>query len=226
MRRQREVNDMRPAIAPSVLTFPHADLKGPLLAMQDAGVDLIHLDVMDGQFVPPITFGDGLAKSVVGIVDLPVEAHLMIETPEKQIDAFAKAGCFRLIAHVEATVHSHRLMQQIKDAGMEAGIAINPGTPVEAIMPILTLVDLVLVMTVNPGYGGQKFLPECLEKVQKIRHLRPEVFIEVDGGIEPLTIKRAQDAGANLFVVGSYLQKPASIQEAVEVLEKSCGYVR
>lgn len=194
--------------------------------MQAAGVDLIHLDVMDGQFVPPITFGDGLVKSVVAMVDLPVEAHLMVANPERQIEAFAKAGCFRITAHVEATIHSHRMIQEIKDAGVEAGIAINPGTPVEAILPILHMVDLVLVMTVNPGYGGQKFIAESLEKVSRIRAIRPEVAIEVDGGVDPVTIVKAQVAGANLFVVGSYLQKPGSIQEAVEVLERSCGYVR
>lgn len=196
------------------------------MEMQDAAVDMIHLDVMDGQFVPPITFGDGLARSVVHMVDLPVEAHLMVDNPERQIEAFAKAGCFRIICHVEATRHVHRLVLQMKEHGVEAGIAINPGTPVSAIEPILPMLDLVLVMTVNPGYGGQAFIPACLEKVQELRELRPEVMIEVDGGIDPLTIKQAQDAGANLFVVGSFLQKTVTIPDAVVDLERACGYVR
>lgn len=196
------------------------------MEMQDAAVDMIHLDVMDGQFVPPITFGDGLARSVVHMVDLPVEAHLMVDNPERQIEAFSKAGCFRIICHVEATRHVHRLVLQMKEHGVEAGIAINPGTPVSAIEPILPMLDLVLVMTVNPGYGGQAFIPACLEKVQELRELRPEVMIEVDGGIDPLTIKQAQDAGANLFVVGSFLQKTVTIPDAVVDLERACGYVR
>ena len=205
-------------IAPSILSFPHADLRVPLRAMETSGVGLIHLDVMDGQFVPPITFGDGLARSVHSMINIPMEAHLMTLNPERQVDAFADAGCFRMIFHAEATFHSYRCIQQIHDAGMEAGIAINPGTSLAAIEEVIADANSVLIMTVNPGYGGQKFIPEMVNKIAKLRELNPQVLIEVDGGIDPTTIHIASRAGAQLFVVGSYLQKPATIQEAVNNL--------
>lgn len=208
----------RSQIAPSILSFSHANLKDDLLAMERAGVGIIHLDVMDGQFVPPITFGDGLAKSVRTMIQIPFEAHLMTLNPERQIDAFASAGCHRFIFHAESTYHSHHCIQLIHKAGMEAGIALNPGTDISTIEPVIDLVDLVLIMTVNPGYGGQKFLPETMPKVRGIRSRNKSVLIEVDGGIDPSTIQVALDSGANLFVVGSFLQKPSSIEEAVKML--------
>ena len=180
-----------------------------------AGAHIIHLDVMDGQFVPPITFGDMLAANLRNHTDAPMEAHLMTLTPEKHFDAFIKAGCRRIIFHVEATVHAHRLIQDLKSKGIQAGVAINPGTPVSAIESILPDIDLALVMTVNPGWGGQSFIPTTLDKIREIRGRRPEMDIQVDGGIDPTTLPTVIAAGANVFVVGSYLLRAPTLEEGV-----------
>jgi ribulose-phosphate 3-epimerase len=139
----------------------------------------------------------------------------MTLTPERQFDAFISAGCSRVIFHAEATVHAHRLIQQIKEAGAEAGVAINPATPVAVLEPILADIDLALVMTVNPGWGGQKLIASTLDKVRQIRALRPELSIEVDGGIDAFTVAAAKEAGANVFVVGSHLAKADDLGWAV-----------
>lgn len=146
----------------------------------------------------------------------------MVETPESQFDAFIAAGCERIIFHHEATIHSYRLAQSLKDRGIEAGIAINPGTSVRCIEPVLSIVDLVLVMTVNPGWGGQKFIRPCLDKVAQIRANYPDIHIEVDGGIDTTTLPEARAAGANLFVVGSHLAKSPDLATAVKELNALC----
>ena len=156
-------------IAPSILSFDLTRISDSVETMASAGAQIVHLDVMDGQFVPPITFGDAYVKALRPASSGLFEAHLMIQTPEAQFVAFAAAGCGRIIFHDEATVHSHRLIQSLKELGVEAGIAINPGTSVESIRPVLDIVDLVLVMTVNPGWAGQKFIKPCLEKVAASR---------------------------------------------------------
>ena len=181
-----------------------------------AGAHIIHLDVMDGQFVPPITFGDVLATNLRNHTEAPMEAHLMTITPERHFDAFIKAGCKRIIFHVEATVHAHRLVQELKSKGVEAGIAINPATPVEAIENLIGDIDLALVMTINPGWGGQPLIPFTLEKIQRIRALRPDLPIEVDGGVDPNTLPQIIAAGANIFVVGSYLLRAPTLEEGVK----------
>ena len=181
-----------------------------------AGAHIIHLDVMDGQFVPPITFGDVLATNLRNHTEAPMEAHLMTITPERHFDAFIKAGCKRIIFHVEATVHAHRLVQELKSKGVEAGIAINPATPVEAIENLIGDIDLALVMTINPGWGGQPLIPFTLEKIQRIRALRPDLPIEVDGGVDPNTLPQIIAAGANIFVVGSYLLRASTLEEGVK----------
>lgn len=210
------------AIAPSILSFPHADLRPYVRDMMFGGAGWIHIDVMDGQFVPPITFGDGLVRSLQGLGDVPFEAHLMTLTPQHQFEAFAEAGCKRIIFHQEATYHAHRLAQQLRECGIEAGIAINPATPAEAVRPMLEAVDMVLVMTVNPGWGGQALIRACFDKVRQIRAWAPDMPIEVDGGIDPKTLPAAREAGANLFVVGSWLQKQPSVLEGMKVLTELC----
>ncbi|HCM72867.1 MAG TPA: ribulose-phosphate 3-epimerase, partial [Armatimonadetes bacterium] len=154
---------------------------------------------------------------------LPFDVHLMTHTPELHFDAFHKAGCERIAFHVEATVHSHRLMQELKSRGLEASIALNPGTPAEAIYPVLDLADAVLVMTVNPGWGGQSLIHSTLEKIAQIRAWRPDVEIHVDGGVDHDTIVDLADAGATAFVTGSYLMRAPSIAEGVERLRYACG---
>ncbi len=210
-------------LAPSILSFDLTDLRRSVATMADAGSKIIHLDVMDGQFVPPITFGDSYVRALRSAAPGVLEAHLMVQTPEAQFDAFIAAGCERIIFHHEATQHSHRLAQYLKERDVQAGIAINPGTPVESVEPLLEILDMVLVMTVNPGWGGQKFIRPCLEKVGRIRTLRPDIDIEVDGGIDPFTLPEARAAGANLFVVGSYLAKAPDLASAVKDLNALCA---
>jgi ribulose-phosphate 3-epimerase len=209
-------------LAPSILSFDLTDLRGAVATMASEGSKIIHLDVMDGQFVPPITFGDAYVKSLRSAAPGLLEAHLMINNPEAQFDAFIAAGCERLIFHHEATRHSHRVAQNLRERGVQAGIAINPGTCVECIEPVLEFVDLVLVMTVNPGWGGQKFIEPCLKKVSRIREICPGIDIEVDGGIDPVTLPIARAAGANVFVVGSYLAKAHDLAAAVKEMNGLC----
>jgi len=210
-------------IAPSVLSFDHSDLRTPVLELVAAGTQIIHLDVMDGQFVPPITIGDGVAQGLRKLGDFLLEAHLMTETPERHFEAFAKAGCGRILFHWEATKHAHRLAQSLKAMGVQAGIAINPATPAQALESVLDLVDEVLVMTVNPGWGGQEFIRSAMSKVAWIREHAPNVLIEVDGGIDEETLPIAKQHGADLFVVGSRLTKGPSIGEAFRRLSQLCG---
>jgi ribulose-phosphate 3-epimerase len=196
-------------IAPSILSADFANLQRDIELVEKGGADYIHVDVMDGHFVPNITLGPNIVQAIRPVTKLPLDVHLMITDPEKYIADFAKAGADIIMVHVEATAHIHRALQMIKNLGVKAGVVINPGTPVSMIEHVLPLADQVLVMTVNPGFGGQSFIEETLSKVSRLDQLRHEkqlsYAIEVDGGIVPETAAKCKKAGADVFVAGSYV---------------------
>ena len=211
-------------IAPSILAADFGRLADDVREAVDAGADWIHVDVMDGHFVPNITIGPGVTKAVRAATDVPVDVHLMIEQPESYIEAFADAGADVLTVHQEACPELHRTLQQIKESGMKAGVAIKPATPIETLSGVLSEVDLVLVMTVNPGFGGQSYIHSCTDKVVRVRESligagRTEVDIQVDGGVDVTTAPAAVDAGANVIVAGSAVFKhPEGIASAIGAL--------
>ena len=209
-------------IAPSILAADYANFASELKRIEETSAEYVHIDIMDGQFVPNITFGADVVASMRKHSKLVFDCHLMVVNPERFVDAFAQAGADIMTIHAESTLHIHGALQKIKKAGMKAGVVINPGTPVSAIEPVLSLVDQVLIMTVNPGFGGQAFIPEMLEKVQKVAKIRDEkgydFDIEVDGGVDNKTIKACYQAGANVFVAGSHLFKASDLTAQVETL--------
>ncbi|MGT2949682.1 ribulose-phosphate 3-epimerase [Streptococcus devriesei] len=209
-------------IAPSILAADYANFEKELKRIEETGVKYVHIDIMDGQFVPNISFGAGVVASMRKHSKLVFDCHLMVVNPERYVDDFAQAGADIMTIHAEATTHIHGALQKIKAAGMKAGVVINPGTPLTAIEPVLSLVDQVLIMTVNPGFGGQAFIPECLEKVKLAAQLRKQrglsYDIEVDGGVDNQTIGACAQAGANVFVAGSYLFKE-NLSAQVETLK-------
>jgi ribulose-phosphate 3-epimerase len=196
-----------PAIAPSLLASDFARLEQQVVTVMDAGARVIHVDVMDGHFVPPITMGPLVVAALRDLVHERggiLDCHLMVERPERHVEAFVKAGADVLTIHPEATPHIHYALKSIRDAGIAAGVVINPGTPVEAVEPVLDLIDLCLVMSVNPGWGGQSYIPSSTGRLRRLRELLPpEVVLQVDGGITLDTIDEARDAGCALFVAGS-----------------------
>jgi ribulose-phosphate 3-epimerase len=194
-------------IAPSILAADFGRLSDQVQTVLDAGAPVIHVDVMDGHFVPPITMGPLAVEAIAGQVHAAgaaVDVHLMIERPERQIEAFAKAGADSITFHAEATPHAHYTLQAIRDAGCLASLALNPGTPADAVTELVTDVDMVLCMTVNPGWGGQRFLEASIGKLERLRGLLgPDVSLEVDGGIDTGTAARCAAAGATVFVAGT-----------------------
>lgn len=195
-------------IAASVLSADFARLGDEVAKAEQAGVDWIHVDVMDGRFVPNLTFGSLVVEVARRSASLPVDAHLMVEAPERLLPAFADAGAARVTVHAEVCPHLHRVVEQMRSLGIAPGVAVNPATPVEALWEIVPYVDLVLVMTVNPGFGGQSYIPTMTEKVRRVRRLLDErgrdgVELQVDGGIAPATAAAAVGAGAGVLVAGS-----------------------
>jgi ribulose-phosphate 3-epimerase len=212
-------------IAPSVLPADFSKLGEEVAALEAAGVDLIQWDVMDGQFVPNLTFGPDVIASARAHASVPFEAHLMVYTPDVMAKQYVDAGCSRLIVHAEACTHLHRTLGNINELGAKAAVALNPATPASAIAHVLDLVDLVLVMTVNPGFGGQAYIATMEPKIREIRSMLDDaglsdtVDLEVDGGIGPSTITGAAAAGANVLIAGSALYKdPEGLEHAVSDL--------
>lgn len=207
-------------IAPSILSADFAQLGAEVQEVVEAGADWIHIDVMDGHFVPNITIGPLIVEAIRPVTTIPFDVHLMIENPDQYIEAFAKAGADYITVHVEACTHLHRTLQLIKSYDVKPGVVLNPHTPIESILPILEEVDLVLFMTVNPGFGGQAFIPSVLKKVKALREIIEEqqltIDIQIDGGINEETIVEAVEAGANVFVAGSAIYGKENRKEALE----------
>lgn len=194
-------------IAPSILSADFGRLAEEIAAVEAAGADWIHIDVMDGHFVPNITIGPSVVASLRKTTKLPFDVHLMIENPDQYIEAFATAGSDVLTVHVEAARHLNRTLNRIRELGVKAGVSLNPATPLGLIEPILNDLDLLLIMTVNPGFGGQKFIGSVLPKIKNAKeilsHLAPQVLIEVDGGVNLDNIQSIADAGADVLVAGA-----------------------
>lgn len=213
-------------IAPSILSADFAKLGEEVVEVERSGADWLHVDVMDGHFVPNITFGAAVMGAIAPLTKLPLDVHLMIENPEQYIQAFAQAGAHLITVHQEACVHLHRVVHLIKEHGIKAGVAINPATPVSAIREVLEDVDLVLVMTVNPGFGGQAFIPSTLRKIKELKELREELGlkqlrIEVDGGISAATAPLVVEAGADVLVAGNAVFGRSDRSEAIQEIRSS-----
>ncbi|MHB1419286.1 MAG: ribulose-phosphate 3-epimerase [Bacillota bacterium] len=209
-------------VAPSILSADFSRLGEQVKEVTAAGADYIHLDIMDGHFVPNITFGPAVVAALRPLVQLPFDVHLMIERPEQYIGAFAEAGANIISVHAEACTHLHRTLQQIRLCGVKAAVALNPHTPIINLQHVLEEVDMVLLMTVNPGFGGQEFIQSVCEKIRELREMVSArglaLDIEVDGGISPSTVLKAVEAGANVLVAGSAVFKAPDMREAINRL--------
>ena len=217
---------MKPIISASILNSDFGNLESEIKKAEEAGVDWVHLDIMDGHFVPNISFGPHVVSTCKKITDLPLDVHLMISNPEKYIKDFSDSGADYISVHIENNPNIHRTLQEILSNGKRAGIVLNPGTPIGSIFSVLHMVDYVLVMSVNPGFGGQVFLPETLEKIKKLSYELNDrnlsIPIEVDGGLNEDTAKDAKNSGVNILVAGSFIfRNPKGIKEAVRILKNT-----
>ncbi|HSP22233.1 MAG TPA: ribulose-phosphate 3-epimerase [Planococcus sp. (in: firmicutes)] len=212
-------------IAPSILAADFAKLGEEVLEVEKAGADWIHIDVMDGHFVPNISFGAIVVDAIRPLTKLPLDVHLMIENADRYIEGFAKAGADYITVHVEACPHLHRTIQLIRASGVKPGVVLNPHSPIETILPILEDIDLVLFMTVNPGFGGQKFIESVVPKVEQLSKIIREkglaIDIQIDGGINEETIIPCAKAGANVFVAGSAIFGKADRREALQAIKRA-----
>ena len=202
------IKDLRlPALAPSLLSADFSSLENAIKQIEENGGSVVHIDVMDGQFVPEITYGQPVVRSIRKLTKLPFDVHLMVENPENKIDSFVDAGADWITFHYEATNHAHRLIQMIHERGKLAGVSICPGTPINILSEILKCADIILVMTVNPGWGGQKIIQSCVEKIAELKKIREEkgynYLISVDGGVNSQTLESVKSAGADIIVSGS-----------------------
>ena len=212
-------------IAPSILSADFMRLGEEIHAAEEAGADLLHIDIMDGHFVPNITIGPAIVAAIRKITKLPLDVHLMIEDPDKYLQDFADAGADYLTVHAEASVHLHRTVQWIREKGMKAGVSINPATPVSQLESIITDIDLVLLMSVNPGFGGQKFISATMEKIRKVREMirvtGSRAVIEIDGGVKQDNAKEIADAGADMLVMGSAFFESGDYKKTMEKLNEN-----
>lgn len=212
-------------VAPSILSADFSQLRYDIEQIDKGGADWIHVDVMDGQFVPNITFGPGVVDAIRPYTSLPLDVHLMIVQPERYIEQFARSGADSITIHQESTPHIHRALQMIRQLNVNVGIAINPGTPISVIEPVLDLVDIVLVMTVNPGFGGQSFIESTIDKVRQLDTLRNQrgfsFLIEVDGGIKAGDeTDQCLEAGVDIFVAGSFIYESDDPAKQIQLLKK------
>ena len=209
-------------IAPSILTANFARLEEEVRSLEQAGADWIHCDVMDGHFVPNLTFGPPVVRSLRAITKLPLDVHLMIEEPDRWIENYRSAGADSITVHAEACRHLHRTLHAIRETGARAGVSLNPASPLSMIEEVLTITDLVLIMSVNPGFGGQTFIPGTVERIRRtaaaIRAVGGDAVIEVDGGIDAVTSRQVVAAGATVLVAGNYILTAPSRAVAVQTL--------
>ena len=205
--------------APSLLAADFSKLREEIQEVEKCGAEYLHLDVMDGNFVPNISYGAPVISAIRPYSNLIFDVHLMVEEPDRFIKDFVGAGADIITVHVEATKHLHRTIQLIKSYGKKVGVSLNPATPIETLKHVINDIDMVLIMSVNPGFGGQAFIPETLNKIKELRNLYPEIDIEVDGGVNDKTVEAIKEAGANVLVAGSYLFS-GNYKEKIELMKK------
>lgn len=209
-------------VAPSILSADFSHLAAEILKIEQAGADWVHIDVMDGHFVPNLTFGAPVVAAIRPVTKLPFDVHLMVSNPQDFVDPFVKAGADIITVHAETAPHLHRLIQTIKERGKKAGVSLNPATPLSVVEEVLGDIDMVLIMSVNPGFGGQQFIPAAVDKIARLRAMltarRLTVDIEVDGGINAVTARKVTAAGANILVAGSAVYGAPDIAAAIKAI--------